>query len=142
MGNSFFPSCIYLYCFSVFCNFSMIWCHFWNVLKVIIIFFIYGVYYYFFLFLSCWKNLCMAHLDFELFYDIYNIINEHSQIQTPHVSLISLTKFDLERSYWKLSSIYSSALSLMIIYMLSILECIKCSLSMSLEEIKLIAIAI
>ena len=84
----------------------------------------------------------MAHLDLELFYDIYNIINEHSQIQTPHVSLISLTKFDLERSYWKLSSIYSSALSLMIIYMLSILECIKCSLSMSLEEIKLIAIAI
>ena len=45
----------------------------------------------------------------------------------------------LERSDWK-GSITQSALSLIMISMLSLFECITCSSSLSLEEIKLIAV--
>ena len=46
----------------------------------------------------------------------------------------------LERKYWKSSSITLSALSLIVIFMLSLFECITCSSSVSLWKAKLIAI--
>ena len=43
------------------------------------IFFIDGIYCCFFVFLSNQENLYMIHHDWDLYYDIYNTINEYNQ---------------------------------------------------------------
>ena len=70
----------------------------------------------------------MIHHNSNLLYDIYNTINEHNQRQ--NVLLIDL----------KISSITSSASSLIMISMISLFECITRSSSLSIEAIKLFAI--
>ena len=47
----------------------------------------------FFCFLSNQENLHIMHHDSDLFYDTYNIINEHNQSQTHYLSSI-LNYFD------------------------------------------------
>ena len=37
----------------------------------------------------------MIQLDLDLIYDIYIIINEHQQKQIHHLSLMSLSQFDI-----------------------------------------------
>ena len=82
----------------------------------------------------------MVHLNSDLFYDIYNKINEHNQ-----TNLLSfIDSFNL---FWylflsdsKSSSTTSSASSFIIISMSPVFECISYSSSLSsLEETKLIA---
>ena len=74
------------------------------------------------------ENLSMIHHDSKLLYDIYNTINEHNWKQ--NALLIDL----------KISSITSSASSLIMISMISLFECITRSSSLSIEAIKLFAI--
>ena len=63
-------------------------------LKVFMIFFINGFYSCFFvLLLNQRKILDMIYLDLDSFHDIYNIITEHNQRQSPCLSLMFLTQF-------------------------------------------------
>ena len=81
----------------------------------------------------------MIHHDSNLFYDIYNTVNEHNSRQNHYLSSIS-NYFDIFfKIHSKISFITSYASSLIIISMLSLSECIAHSSSLSpLEEIKLI----
>ena len=78
----------------------------------------------------------MIHHNSDLFYDLYNTINEnnHHKLTTFHHFQINFLS-DLKSSF-----ITSSASSLIMISMLSLFECIICSPSSSLEQVKLIAI--
>ena len=94
-----------------------------------------------FCFLSNQENLRMIHHNSNLFYDIYNTINEHNQRQTHYRSSILPIQFDI--FFWsdlESSSITSSASSLIMISILSLFDCITWSSSLPSEEIKLIAI--
>ena len=65
----------------------------------------------------------------DLFYDIYNTINEHSKLFWYHFL-----------SELKSSFITASASSLIMFSLLSLFECIKRASSLFMEEIKLIAV--
>ena len=78
-----------------------------------------------------WKNL-LPFLIMGLLFVFYPIRGAYMLSTTFHL---------IFRKNWsKIYVINLSALSLTIISLLSLLECITCSLSLSLEEIKLIAI--
>ena len=81
----------------------------------------------------------MIHHNLDLFYDIYNTINENNQRQTHYLSLIP-NYFDIYFYWIKKFFITSSVSSLFMISMLSLFECIAYSSSLSIEEIKLVAI--
>ena len=95
--------------------------------------FIDGIYFCFFCFLFNQENLHMIHHNSNLFYDIYNTITEHNQGQTHYLS--STLNLFLRES--KSSFITLSALSLIMISMLSLSQCITGSSSSSMEEVKL-----
>ena len=81
--------------------------------------------------ISYWKNLS-PFLIMELLFVFYPIRGAYMLSTTIHL---------IFRKNWsKRYVINLSALSLTMISLLSLLECITCSLSLSLEEIKLIAI--
>ena len=83
----------------------------------------------------------MIHHNSNLFYDIYNKINEHNQRQTHYRSSILPIQFDI--FFWsdlESSSLTSSASSLIMISILSLFDCITWSSSLPSEEIKLVAI--
>ena len=111
-------------------------CDCYSVLKAFI-FFYWRDLLFLFCFLSNQEILCMISVLQNLFYYIYNTINE--RISLP-LTGVSNPIWYLERSDWKSSSIISSTLSFIMIFMSSLLECILRSLSLSLEEIKLIAV--
>ena len=92
-----------------------------------------------FCFLSKQENLYMIHHDWDLFYGIYNTI----------LNIIKDKLFTVvdSKSFWYLFLIEStssfitwSGWSLILISMLLLFECITCSSSLSMEEIKLFAI--
>ena len=79
----------------------------------------------------------MIHHNSDLVYDIYNITNEHNQRQTHYFSSI-LYNFGIyflvnQKNYF----VTSSTSSLIMIFILFLFECITCSSSLSMEEIKL-----
>ena len=78
----------------IFFYFFMIWRDCYSVLKTFVIFFIDEIYCCFFCFLSNQENLHMIHRNSDLFYDIYNTINEDNGRQTHYLSSI-LTYFDI-----------------------------------------------
>ena len=73
------------------------------------------------------------HINF----DIYNTLNEHNQ--NHYLSLMFLNYFDIHFKILSFS-INSPTLPLIMISLSSLFECIICSSSLSLKEIKLIAI--
>ena len=89
-----------------------------------------------FCFLNNRGSLDMIHLDSYLFYDICNTVNEHIYCVFNVFNLVS----HLERRDWKIFSIILSHLLLIMISMWSLFQCMTSSLSLSLEEIKLIPI--
>ena len=94
-----------------------------------------------FCFLSNQENLYIIHLVQNLFYVNYDIIHKHNQkIKSLPLIDVSNPIWYLERSNWKFFSITSFALSLIMILMLLPFKCITLSSSLSLKEIKLIAI--
>ena len=106
--------------------------------KFVLCFFIDRIYCCFFVFLSNQENLYIHH-NSNIFYNIYHTINEHNRRQTHYLS--SVFPNHLFRSDLKSFLIILSALSLIVTSLLSLFECITCSSTSSLEEIKLIAIA-
>ena len=88
-----------------------------------------------FLFWSNQENLYIIPNNLDLFYDIYNTIWSMWTWSTTN----SLPSIFSSKLIWCLLKI-DSALSLIMISMLSFSECITCSSSLSLEETKLIAI--
>ena len=81
----------------------------------------------------------MIDHDWNLFYDIYNKINEHNHRQADCLS--SIVNYNLFLSALKSSPTIASASSLVMIWILSLFECITLSLSLSsLEEIKSVVI--
>ena len=103
----------------------------YSALKAFIIIFIDGISCCF-LVLSNQENLYSIHHDLELFFNIYNTINEHNRRQTNYLSLIP-NCFDMY-------SYNLSASSFIMISMLSLFQCISRSSSLLIEEINLIAI--
>ena len=94
-------------------------------------------------FLSSLENLYMIHHDWNLFYDIYNTLIEHNWRKTLFLPLIYCKLFwYLFKVNQKVLFITSSASWLIMISILSLFECIKCSSSLPyLEKIKLIVTA-
>ena len=82
-----------------------------------------------FCFLLNWENIHIIHLNYNLFFDMYNIINEYIYIQVLFIGF-SHRIWCLEKSDWKSYFITSFALSLIMISVLSFFECITCSSSM------------
>ena len=84
----------------------------------------------------------MIHRNFDLFYEIYNTINEHNRSQTYYLSLILEITLTSIKDDSKNFSTTSSALPLTIISFFSLYQSItwSSSSSLSLEEIKLIVI--
>ena len=113
-----------------------------QVLKTFILIFIDRICCCLFCFLSNKENLYMIYTSSDLFYDICNTINEQKQRQNHYLSFIDVSNsiWYLEKSVWKSSCINSLALSLIVISVLSLFECFTRSPSVSLEELKLIAI--
>ena len=70
----------------------------------------------------------MTNHDSDLFYHFYGTINEHYQIWENHFLYIILFW-----NYMKSSSVTLNVLSLIIIFMLSIFECITRSSSLPLK---------
>ena len=72
------------------------------------------------------ENVYMIHHDLDLFYDIYNTINTHNWRKTHYLSLIP-NYFDIY--FYVNQKVFHS-----------IFECVICSSSVPMEEIKLLAI--
>ena len=122
--------------FTYFFFLFMIWEDCYSGLKIFI-FLIDAIYFWF---LSSQKNLYMIHHNSDLFYDMSNTITEHNQRQTNY--LLSILNYFgyLFLSKSKISFITSSALSLIMICMLSLFQSIPHSFSFYIEEIKLFAV--
>ena len=101
--------------------------------KCLLCFFIDGIYCCHFVFDPIKRiYIYMIHQDSDLFYDIYNTVNEHNWRQDHYFSLIRPTYFDISfLSYSKSSSITSSVSSFIIISILSLFEFISRSSSLS-----------
>ena len=82
----------------------------------------------------------MIHHYLKLFYDIYNIIDQHYQKQIRCLPLILLGLWYLCKRESKSFSMISAILLLVIISLLSLFVYIIRILSESLEEVKLVAI--
>ena len=88
-----------------------------------------------FYFSSNQESLWMIHHDSNLFYNVYNSINEHNWRQTHYLSLIS-NYFDIY--FWaieKSSSITSSASLLIMISVVSLFESITRSSSLCRDKV-------
>ena len=86
------------------------------------------------------QNLYMIHHDMDLFYDIYNTINEYNRRQT-HYFPFFLNCFDIF-FHWFKKPFYNFICIFIIISLLLLFEYITCSSSISsLDETKLIAIS-
>ena len=81
-------------------------------------------------FLSSQENLYMIHHNSDLFNDICNTINEYNQRKNHDLPLMSLTQFDIS----------VPVLSLFMIFIFSLFECVTHSLPLCLEDINLIAV--
>ena len=77
----------------------------------------------------------MVHHNSDLFYDICNTKNVHDQTENCCLFIdVSNQILYIESSDWKSSSITSYAFLSIMISMLSLLKCIKCSLLVFLEN--------
>ena len=146
MDNLFTPSYIYLWkvWFLLFFDNVFLFLHdfmqlLYSVLKAFTILFIGRIYTCFFVFLCNPENLSMICLIKSLFYDIYNTISEDNQIWNNYLYLMILSLLQICKEVIEKVFITSFALSLIMTSLLSLFECIECSSSLSLEEIKVIA---
>ena len=95
------------------------------------LFFVDGIYCCFFCFLSNQENLHMIHHDLDVFYDIIMNIIEDKLTTFYWFKIIVMSIFSESKNYF----ITSSASSFIMIFMLSLFECITRSSSLSMEEV-------
>ena len=91
-------------------------------------------------FFWCKIYCCLEESIYDLFYGIYNTINEHNQRRTRIFHRLFQFIWDLFLIELKSSFLNSYASSLIMISMLSLFECIKRFSLITKEEIKLIVI--